>query len=163
METRKGIEAIKERMYEIAKDIEEKSSMWVYLNFLDDLASGFLAYRPLLGNVESLEEILEHDALVVNVYEGGGTMVTHLPNQARDDTDAADEALQAYVARLLPGSDEFPIEELSMLLPTGREVVAAITVSRERSERPVVMLFYLPMFDDVTIFAALKGAIAAES
>jgi hypothetical protein len=36
-------------------------------------------------------------------------------------------------------------------------------MSRARSEHPVIMLFHLPVFDDPTIYAALKGQIGVET
>ncbi|WKZ29053.1 MAG: hypothetical protein QY323_06030 [Patescibacteria group bacterium] len=163
METKTGLEAIKAHMYEMAEGADASSSLWIYLDFLDDLVNGFLAYRPLFGNVESLEEILEHDALVVMAYEHGGTMATYIHGENPEDVASASDALQTYLAHTLPGSSAYPAEALSTLAHTGREIVAAITMSRARSERPAVMLFYLPMFDEATIFAALKGAIAVDS
>ncbi len=162
MKTTASLEAIKAHMYEMAKDADVQSSLWIYLNFLDDLVSGFLAYRPLLGSIESLEEIIEHDALVVIAHENGGTMTTYIHGESHECAEAS-EALQTYLAHTLPGSSEYPSEALSRLVYTGREVVAAITMSRGRSERLAVMLFYLPLFDEATIFSALKGAIAIDS
>jgi hypothetical protein len=160
MPTKDELAIIEAHMYEMAAGVEDGSALWIYLDFLDDLVKGFLAYRPLLGNIESLTEILEHDALVVICHENGGTLATYVHGD--DDVfEEASAAMQGYLMHAIPGSSEFPTEALSKLSYTGREVVAAITMSRARSERPAVMLFYLPLFDDTTIFAALKGAIAA--
>ncbi len=160
MRAKSGKEKIEEHLYALAEGVEQESALWIYLNFLDDLSKGYLAYKPLKGDVVSLEEILDHNALIVIVHEHGGTMATYLHGETGDQA-AASEGMLMYLLHTLPGSEEFPEEELSSLLPTGREVVAAITMSRASSEHPAVMLFYLPQFEEATIFAALKGAIKA--
>ncbi|MFA5853553.1 MAG: hypothetical protein WC866_00545 [Patescibacteria group bacterium] len=162
MPTKDELAAIEAHMYKMAAGLEEGSALWMYLNFLDDLAKGFLAYRPLKGCIESLVEILEHDALVVVTHENGGTLATYIHGEDKEFEEVS-AAMQSYLMQTLPGSNEFPTEALSKLPYTGREVVAAITMSRAQSEQPTVILFYLPLFEDATIYAAIKGAIVVDA
>ena len=160
MRTAEAIAAIERQRDILAEGLEDTSSLWTYLYFLDDLAKGFLAYRTLSGSLAALDEILDHDTVVVGVREHGGVLVSHVHGEGPTQ-EAAVQAFHARLIELLPGSDVFPEDALKLLPYCGREVVAAITVSRESSPHPAITLFYLPQFEDAIIFAALKGALSA--
>ncbi len=160
MRTPEAIAAIERQRDILAEGLDDNSSLWTYLYFLDDLAKGFLAYRTLYGGIAALDDCLDHDAVVVGVREHGGVLVSYVHDD-RPTRAAATQAFHAYLIDLLPGPDAFPEDALKLLPYCGREVVAAITVSRDRSSNPTVTLFYLPQFEDAIIFAALKGALNA--
>jgi hypothetical protein len=160
MPTQEERAAIEAHVGEILVGIESDSALWIYLEFLDDLAKGLLAHRSLNGTLATLTQILEHDALIVTCDEHGGAIATYIHGD-----DSAFERVGAdmrnYLMRTLPGTDEFPAKELSRMPYIGRKIVAAVTMSREATLQRPITLFYLPLFEEATIHAAIKGAISA--
>lgn len=160
MRTKAGVKAVREqiRKYE-AVGAPKDSALHIYLKFLADLAAGRLAHAALQGSIPSLEEILEHDAIVAFCHGGGGTMITYV-HGATAEEQAARGAILEFLRLRLPGPEEFPVQALEKMALVEGDVIAAVTVSRSTSDRVAIVIFSLPQCDKTTAFAALKGAIA---
>lgn len=163
------ISALEEYLHDQAGVTPDVSPRWLFINLLDELNEGFLAYRCLYGMLEGTDAILTHYFWVFGV----------LQDVERDEPGAFFRPFSAHVDPVpqdthawlrgivfdalpnIPASGD-PRRSGDVIAAFGRDTIAAISVGHDGSGWKNLVLYWNPFFTDGQACALLRATAAAD-
>jgi hypothetical protein len=151
------ISALEEYCHDQAGLFSEDSNRWLFIRFLDELTTGYLAYRPITGELYDRDEILEHTFWVFGVMED---TAFYAPFSCRDENVSLEKRVRMKIWIRNAVSFRVNAENASDVMEYFHcKTLAAISFGKDEKGEDIKVLYWHPYFTSRTAMGLLRESV----
>lgn len=143
--------------HEQAGLFSEDSNRWLFIHFLDELTTGYLAYRSIAGEIQDRDEILNHEFWVFGVMED---QAFYAPFSCQDEEVSLEtrERMKNWIRNIV--NFRVNAENASDVMDHFHcKTLAAISFGKDENGKDIKVLYWHPYFTFRTAMGLLRESI----